>query len=151
MNKVVFIVCIVLFSACHHKDLTSTTGASKTHATTINAGGIKEVVIDATLNIYAIGAYYKMDSMEINNDTLSVFVAYSGGCKEHDWSLFTNGVYNKVHPPEITICLKHNNNGDACRQIIKKELKFNIAKLKYRRKKTVVVILGGNEVDYKTR
>ena len=149
MNRLIVILNIVLLSACHHKELTSADNKSKTNATAVTAGGIKDVVIDATLNIYAIGAYYKVDSIEINNDTLSVFVAYSGGCKEHDWSLFTNGVYNKVHPPEITVCLKHNNNGDACRQIIKKELKFNISKLKYRRKKTVVIILGGDEVEYK--
>ncbi len=152
MNKPLFIISIVLFTACNHKRLSNTSAASKTtSATTISANahnGIKEVVVDADAKMYDTGTNYKVDSLEINNDTLSVFVAYSGGCKEHSWELVTNGMYEKTRPPEITVCLKHISNGDACRQLIRNEVKFNITKLKYSKRKEVVVILGKYEVNY---
>jgi hypothetical protein len=152
MKKLLFIISIVLVTACHHKELSNASNTSKTNATTTvptnPPNGIKEVVVDANAKMYDTGTNYKVDSLEINNDTLSVFVAYSGGCKEHSWELVTNGMYEKTRPPEITVCLKHISNGDACRQIIRNEVKFNITKLKYSKRKEVVVILGKYEVNY---
>lgn len=147
MNKL-FYISIVLFASCHNRELTGNNNVTKTSDETVNsANEIKEVVINSSENFFA-GAFYKVDSIEITNDTLSVFVAYSGGCKEHSWDLSTNGVYNKSHPPEINLCLKHTSNGDACRQLIRKEIKFNITKLRYRGKKAIDINLGAYTVRY---
>jgi hypothetical protein len=84
----------------------------------------------------------------VNENILSVYVNYSGGCKPHVFDLVSNGMYSKSLPPQISVCLKHANNGDACRKLIMRELKFDISKLKYAGNKTVVVKLGDKEVNY---
>jgi hypothetical protein len=142
----------VLFIGCHKKPLNKTADRSATVEKTENKQAaspeVKSAIVDAGTDMAASGAMYNVDSMTINNDTLSIFVNYSGGCKEHTFDLYSNGMYAKSLPPQLSLCLKHTNNGDACRKLIMKELKFNVSNLKYAGKKTVVLKLGENKVTY---
>jgi len=88
------------------------------------------------------GAPYKVDSISIDGDILSVFVNYSGGCKEHTFDLVSNGMYAKSMPPQISVVLKHTNNGDNCRELVMKELKFDVSPLKYKGGNVTVIKLG---------
>jgi hypothetical protein len=57
-------------------------------------------------------------------DVLTVSVQYSGGCKKHDFQLVWDGTYTKSLPPQISLFLIHNNNGDTCKAIVREELQF---------------------------
>ena len=148
MNKAVYIICVILFSGCHHKQITKTAETVQTTTSAKPSSGNKEVTVDATADMSATGAMYRVDSMTVNGDVLSVFVNYSGGCKDHSWELFSNGMYEKSLPPKISVCLKHTNNGDACRELKMEEVKFDIAKLKNPSNKTVIVKMGDKSVRY---
>ena len=144
-KQILFIAVLALVS-CHQKKAAKTPG----EATPLKISGtaIKEVIIDNTIDLTNSGAMYTIDSAHIMGDVLSVFVNYSGGCKEHTWDAYSNGMFAKSLPPKIYVQLKHINNDDMCRQLINEELKFNITKLKNASTKSVKVIVGEKELSY---
>ncbi len=154
----VLFISATLFSSCHKKQINQTTSSPASVAVEPTKPPqeaalpeIKNAIVDAETDMANTGAMYTVDSIKINNDTLSVFVNYSGGCKEHSFDLYSNGMYAKSLPPQLSLCLKHTNNGDACRKLVMKELKFTINNLKYPGKNTVVLKLGDKKATYSTK
>ncbi len=109
---------------------------------------MKNVTVDAQADMSTTGAAYNVDSISVEGDVLSVFVNYSGGCKEHSFELLSNGMYAKSLPPQISVCLKHTNNEDNCRKLVMQELKFNIAALHYKGNGATIVKLGDKKVTF---
>ncbi len=149
-NSIAFIFFFfALISACHKKAMNHSCNKNNIPVATNNVSSeIKNVIVDPTINMTDKGASYIIDSMKVKGDILSLFVNYSGGCKTHSFELFSDGAYAKSLPPQISICLKHNSNEDACRQLISQELKFNISKLKYTGQNTVLINLGNKQHVY---
>lgn len=145
------LLAITLFFACHKKSIDKTQ-SSKTEKSVKNADmPVKNAIVDAETDMAEKGAPYTVDSIKINQDILSVFVNYSGGCENHSFDLYSNGMYAKSMPPQLSLCLKHTNNNDNCRELITKELKFNVANLKYAGKSTVILKLGDKKVTYQVQ
>jgi len=139
---------ITLFWACHKKEMSKTVPQKITASAAANVNStspIKDPIIDASIDITNTGAAYNIDSMKISGDILSVFVTYSGGCKEHSFELYSNGMYAKSLPPQLSLCLRHSSNDDACRELINQELKYTISKLKYPGNNTVILKLGAKQ------
>lgn len=130
---IIILLSAVLFLACHKKGMTGSKTTAPISKTSNNGSSeIKNVIVDSNLDIANIGgASINVDSLAITGDVLSVFVNYSGGCKEHSFDLFSNGMYAKSLPPKLTLFLKHTDNDDGCRSLISQELKFNISAIKY--------------------
>lgn len=154
----IFFLSAVLFFSCHKKQInqSNTISAAVTNEKTDKKPTsiqpvIKNARVSAEADMANTGAMYNVDSMRVNNDTLSVFVNYSGGCKEHSFDLYSNGMFAKSLPPQLSLCLKHTSNEDACRKLIIQELKFNVNNLKYPGKNTVVLKLGNKKVLYATQ
>lgn len=148
----------VLLISCHHKDAAAsagsntaaagTTSASATGSTKQTEAPVKAVTVDAATDMNATGAAYTVDSMSMNKNILSVFVTYSGGCKEHTFELLSNGMYAKSLPPQVSVVLKHTNNGDNCRELVMKELKFDVSALKYKSGNTTIIKMGDKRATY---
>ncbi|MES2591850.1 MAG: hypothetical protein V4608_08200 [Bacteroidota bacterium] len=152
------LVAVPYIFGCHKKQLvktstvqqTNTTTTSLEPATSLNEDTIKikNAIIDPEIDNTNTGSPYKVDSIKIAGDTLSVFVNYSGGCKAHSFELYSNGMYAKSLPPQLSITLKHIGNDDGCRKLIMEELKFDVANLKYAGKNTVILKLSDQRVTY---
>ena len=149
-NFLLIVFAIVLFFACHKKSSNKSQVIAKEAVKSEPKidSTIKNAIIDTQIDMATTGAFYKIDSIKINEDILSVFVNYSGGCKTHSFDLYSNGMYAKSMPPQLSLCLKHNNNGDNCRGLLLQELKFNVSNLKYAGKSTVVLKLADKKVTY---
>lgn len=149
MNKYIYIIGVLMFSACHPKPKTETASAVKTAGLANPAPVIKEVTITPGANMSDIGNTYQLMGMEIKDDVLTLNVEYSGGCKEHTWELISNGSYAKSLPPQITVCLKHNNHEDACRRLTMGPISFNISKLKHAGNNELIIKCGEQQASYK--
>ena len=57
----------------------------------------------------------------IDSDSLSVLVAYSGGCQDHDFSL-----QHETARDTTRLWLRHNNGGDDCEAMIYDRLLFEL-------------------------
>lgn len=136
-------VCSVTVTSCKtQKPVTET-----------NDKDVKEVIVDDSYSQPEDMASVDISKVEINGDILSITVSYSGGCEEHDFKLYFNGMYMKSLPPKITLMLYHDNKGDSCRSIVEKTLKFDIKGVREKGKTTgeIMVKVSGmeNVVSYK--
>jgi iron only hydrogenase large subunit-like protein len=143
-------IFVLVLMACHSKKATVKECDSNVPVS-ITTTEISSVIINPKVDFANMNTACRVDSLSINGDVLSVFVNYSGGCKLHLFELYTDGMYAKSLPPQVTIFLKHIDNGDACRELIMQELKFDISKLKYPNQHTVVVKLGEKNIKYITK
>lgn len=122
-----------LFLACHKKNMAGSKTTTAISTVSDNPSSeVKNVIVDQNLDIATIGgALTNVDSLAITGDVLSIFVNYSGGCTEHSFDLYSNGMYAKSLPPKLTLFIKHTDKDDACRTLITQELKFNVSAIKY--------------------
>jgi hypothetical protein len=64
------------------------------------------------------------------NDSLQVTVQYGGGCQRHEFSLHASRVFMESHPVQSPIVLHHNANGDTCRALLSRDLRFDLTPLR---------------------
>jgi hypothetical protein len=70
---------------------------------------------------------FGLEGIEIMEDEISLQVTYSGGCKDHCFSLFMSpAAFLESSPVQANLYLWHNNNGDACEAFISKNVSFNL-------------------------
>ncbi len=74
---------------------------------------------------------------ELKGKCLEIEVEYSGGCGGDVWTLAWNGMLMKSLPPKANIYL-HLKDDDACREIVRKKISFDISSIYT---KEVVLIL----------
>jgi hypothetical protein len=115
-----------------------------------NTSEIPKAIVDANTDMASTGNPYNIDSLSISGDTLSVFVNYSGGCETHSFDLYSNGMYAKSSPPQLSLCLKHSGKTDQCKKLIMKELKFNVTDLKYKGSDKVILKIADQRIAYVT-
>ena len=96
------------------------------------------------------GDLFTINSYSTDGDILSINVQYSGGCEDHDFDLYFNGALKKSLPPQATLCLTHNSNGDICKALIQDTLEFNISELKQNNDSVIININDNKEqIEYK--
>lgn len=74
-------------------------------------------------------AYTILDAI-IGGDILTIAVQYGGGCKTHEFDLYTDGAIMKSLPPQMNLTLHHNANQDMCRALVIDTIYFNVASVK---------------------
>ena len=120
MKTSIFLIIIFLLAGCK---------TSKE----VNRKSDKEVIKEMTMDKKAILGDINMlsDSIQINKaiiigNTLSLEVSYSGGCRNHDFTLVGNPMIAKSLPPIRSVILVHNANQDECKKQIIETLNFDI-------------------------
>lgn len=77
-------------------------------------------------------AFGRSDPMGITNvfvegNKMSISIKYNGGCKKHLFQLVGHKITSKSLPPQRSIKLFHNADGDDCRELIEETLVFDIS------------------------
>lgn len=72
---------------------------------------------------------FTINNAQIVGDQIHVDVSYSGGCERHDFELCWDGTYQTSFPPQVTLNLVHNANGDPCDSIVNETLRFDLFQL----------------------
>jgi hypothetical protein len=71
-------------------------------------------------------APYSILEGSIKKDVLTLIVQYGGGCKEHFFELYSNGLFLKKIPPRLNLFLEHKPNEDFCRKLVVDTLTFDL-------------------------
>ena len=87
-----------------------------------------------------IDGFY-IDSSSVIADTLRVYVAYSGGCKEHDFFLFGSTAWAETDPPVMPAVIIHDGHWDTCEAFIHETLRFDLSPIRARRGSGGVVVI----------
>ena len=70
-----------------------------------------------------------MKRASIEGGVLEIQVSYAGGNKEHEFTLYWNGITTRSYPPQTNLYLKHDANGDMAEALITQTLKFDLAEM----------------------
>ena len=70
---------------------------------------------------------FTMGEVSIQGGVMKIKVTYAGGSKEHDFKLYWNGITARSYPPQTSLYLKHDANGDTAEALLTKTLQFDLA------------------------
>lgn len=108
------------------------------------------VIVGKDADIQVRSAPFEVHYADIINDHLVLQLSYSGGCEEHNFEVLSKGNYTSTYPPEITVHVKHFDNGDMCRGIIDEKRYFDARTLQYPGTNRVRIVFAHNNkiLDY---
>lgn len=72
----------------------------------------------------------QINSVKIIENSLITDISYSGGCKEHEFTLVISKYFNKTYPVQVEAFISHNNNGDICEAFLNEEIVFSLLPLR---------------------
>lgn len=88
-------------------------------------------------------------------DTLSLDIEYGGGCREHRFALLVDPAFMESQPVQVVARLAHDADGDACRALLRRTLRFDLSQLRQHYAAsygagpgTVVIGLEGRRITY---
>lgn len=67
---------------------------------------------------------------EASGDVLYLDVQHGGGCKEHDYKLGINSMFNKSMPARVRVVFAHDSRGDMCEAAVSQRVAFDLSALK---------------------
>lgn len=110
--------------------------------------GTRKVIVDPNREAPdAKGKTYRIKSYSIEGNVLSIDVSYRGGCGQHTFELYSNGLLKKSLPPQIDVYLEHKKENETCSEEIKQVLQFDISSL--RQLNYELIVLNINTADSK--
>lgn len=122
-SALILVACLLAFSACKNRTPT-TTGPVEKELTASTCTAVEQGALPKSDNVMSMSA-------EIKDGCLAITARYGGGCKEHKFRLFWNGMWAESMPPQTGLTLVHHANEDHCRAIKSSETSFDLSKLKY--------------------
>lgn len=73
---------------------------------------------------------FVLNSVKIEDDILTLNISHSGGCKEHDYTLFMSpAVFLESYPTQANLFLRHNDHDDPCDAWLTTTIAFNIRQI----------------------
>lgn len=87
------------------------------------------VIISDRVESFGVDEYV-LNTAVITGDTLSVSVSFSGGCKEHQFTLVTDGMFLESDPVQLRLSLAHDANNDPCAAFPTEEHQFDLSSIK---------------------
>ena len=73
---------------------------------------------------------YALNSATITDDTLNISVSYSGGCKDHQFTLVVSNTFLESFPVQLHASIAHNANGDTCEAYPTEDYRFDLTSIK---------------------
>ncbi len=129
---------------CNSKKATATNGEKGKN----NDTEIKDITLDNNFQQPKENPSFEVLDASISGDILTVKISYSGGCEEHVFNAYFNGMYMKSEPPKAGIFIEHVDNDDSCRELITEEIQFDLTNMRYPGKeKDYKVMVGMNHFD----
>jgi hypothetical protein len=102
---------------------------------------VKPVLVDTTR--YGSDAF-EANNVRVNGDTLFIEAEYTGGCKEHVFTARHNGNFMKSMPPQLNVNIDHQANGDACRELVRETIAFDLKSCRMGKSGSVMLIINGD-------
>jgi hypothetical protein len=66
----------------------------------------------------------------IRGDSLELTVTFGGGCRDHEFLLLSDAAWMESYPVQVAVRLAHDANGDNCKALLSRVLRFDLSPLK---------------------
>lgn len=100
------------------------------------------VIIDSSFNVNNKNMRMNILNMQLNKDLLTIEINYSGGCKEHQFNLYSNGITENNN---LQLFLVDAQTEDFCKMLLTDTLNFNLSNLKTLNKSKLNITINRNE------
>jgi hypothetical protein len=109
-----------------------------------------QILVGDEADIHTRSAPFEVAYAEVIHDLLMLQVSYSGGCEDHNFEVHSNGKFTAHYPPEVTVHIKHFDNGDRCRGMIDEKRYFDLKGLQYPGTNSIRIVFAHNNriLDY---
>ena len=136
MKTLIFLLSAFIFFSCEE---TNSVGDSRLRSVSGEPLGVES---DA----------YRLEDAYITGEKLFIEVGYSGGCKEHEFTLIWPEVITMIYPPQFSVSLSHDGNGDLCEAFLRDTLEFDLTKNPLgisvkKKKKGEVTLINASQED----
>ena len=158
MSKVIMVLFVLVsLGACKSKkDMNGDSGSTNTPDGDPKKDKTPTLVMDPEFFPPKDNPAVTISKATMDGSMLTLEVEYSGGCEDHAFELMSKGAWKKSMPPQVDLFLKHENNGDACRQLVMQTIQFDVSAAKYpggSASEVILLVTDGNsdpvKVSYK--
>ena len=73
---------------------------------------------------------YNLESATLVGDTLTIDVAYGGGCEDHQFTLIASETFMESDPVQLSVSIVHNANNDPCERWVEEAYHFDLTPIK---------------------
>ena len=73
---------------------------------------------------------YALNSATITDDLLNISASYSGGCKEHQFTLVVSEEFLESFPVQLHVSIAHDANNDKCEAYLTENYRFDLTPIK---------------------
>jgi hypothetical protein len=115
-NLIIFFAAIFILSCKNNKEIVKNTNQN-----------IPAVIIDTSFSVDNKNMRMNILNMQLNKDILTLEINYGGGCKEHQFNLYTNG---EAENTNLQLFLVDMQSEDFCKMLLTDTLYFNLSNLK---------------------
>lgn len=90
-----------------------------------------QVVITPDINAgYWPSDQVTIQGFTIRGDSLELAVTFGGGCRDHAFTLLSDAAWMESYPVQVGVKLAHDANGDNCKALLSRVLRFDLTPLK---------------------
>lgn len=100
------------------------------------------VIIDSSFNVDNKNMRMNILNMQLNKDVITIEINYSGGCKEHQFNLYSTGIAENNN---LQLFLVDAQTEDFCKMLLSDTLNFNLSNLKTLTKSKLNITINRNE------
>ena len=135
-NLIVYTLSVSIFIiGCQQLDNQMKTGPDDPVSISVDDVNPDEIVYTGTVFIGDAGDRfgtdeYTLNSATITDDTLNISVSYSGGCKDHQFTLVVSETFLESFPVQLHASIAHNANGDTCEAYPTDNYRFDLTPIK---------------------
>ena len=86
---------------------------------------------------------FSLGDLAIAHDELRVHVTTAGGCASHSFSACWDGTATKSDPPQVSISLFHDADGDTCDGLLTFDLRVDVSRVRANYRPPVVLHVSG--------
>ena len=135
-NVVIYTLSVLIFAiGCQQLNDQMKTGPDDTVSVSADDVNPDEIVYIGNVFIGDAGDRfgtdeYALNSATITEDTLNISVSYSGGCEDHQFTLFTSGTFLESFPVQLHATIAHDANGDPCEAYPTENYRFDLTPIK---------------------
>jgi len=123
MNKILFLFVLLFLFSCHVQK-------EATKQKNIDSEVACNPMLLLTEEVNTKDSdFFDLDSLAVTKNCLEVFVSYSGGCGEADFSLYHTNMVMHSMPPQTVLFLNFKDD-DPCRSIVRDTLYFELSSFK---------------------
>ena len=73
---------------------------------------------------------YQLNGATLADDTLTISVAYGGGCQTHEFTLIAADAFMESDPVQLSVSIVHNANLDFCERWVEEMYHFDLTPIK---------------------